>query len=97
MPSSSKSLSKKYHDAAKIGDSFSDDVVLMAAMRVFLRLQGRTASYNASGDYGLNQNFATHQNQTTLNSLVNAAKLLLQEHVYDLVNFVNFVFSGTIN
>ena len=37
-------LSQDYRDAEKIADSYSDGVVIMAAMRVF-RLRGRTASY----------------------------------------------------
>ena len=41
---SSKSTSQDYRDAEKIADSYSDEVVIMAAMRVF-RLRGRTASY----------------------------------------------------
>ena len=41
---SHKSTSQDYRDAEKIADSYSDEVVIMAAMRV-LRLRGRTASY----------------------------------------------------
>ena len=40
---SPKSTSQDYRDAEKICNSYSDEVVLMAAMRVF-RLRGRSAS-----------------------------------------------------